>query len=176
LRGDFVDTVHAQAQAVWDVRRLVAWLRRERAPAVGAHGMSLGAYTVALLASLEPLDCVIAGIPTTDLVGLVRAHTPRVALRMLELLGVDFESLERLMRVVSPLAMPPLVPHGRRFIYAGSADRLAPPAHALDLWRHWDRPALTWYEGSHVSFLMERDVKRGIRSALERSGFVASRA
>jgi hypothetical protein len=172
LRGDFVDTVHAQAQAVWDVRRIVAWLRREGAPAVGAHGVSLGGYTAALLAALEPLDCVIAGIPTTDFVDLIRAHMPRVAYRMLERLGVDFESLERMLRVVSPLAMPPLVPHERRFVYAGAADRLAPPDHALALWRHWDRPTLTWYEGSHVSFLLEPDVKRSIRMALERSGFV----
>lgn len=175
LRGDFMDTVHAQAQAVWDVRRLVAWLRAEGAPAVGAHGVSLGAYTAALLAALEPLECVIAGIPTTDFVGLVRAHVPRLAVRMLERIGVDFESLERLMRVVSPLALPPRVPHERRFLYAGAADRLAPPDHALELWRHWERPTLTWYEGGHVSFLMERDVKRLIRTALERSGFIGPR-
>jgi hypothetical protein len=172
LRGDFVDTLHAQAQAVWDVRRLVLWLRAEGAPAVAAHGVSLGAYTAALLAALEPLDCVIAGIPTVDFVALLRAHMPRLAYRMLERLGVDFESLERLLRVVSPLAMPPLVPRGRRFLYAGAADRLAPPDHALDLWRHWERPAIAWYQGSHVSFLIEPEVKRLIRTALARSGFL----
>jgi hypothetical protein len=175
LRGDFVDTLHAQAQAVWDVRRLVAWLRADGAPAVGAHGVSLGAYTAALLAALEPLDCVIAGIPTTDFVALLRAHVPRLAYRMLERLGVDFASLERLLRVVSPLAMPPRVPRGRRFVYAGTADRLAPPDHALDLWRHWERPAIAWYQGGHVSFLIEPEVKRLIRTALARSGFVPRR-
>src|SRR5581483_2263836 len=33
--GDYVDTVHWQAQAVWDVRRLIAALRLRGAPAVG---------------------------------------------------------------------------------------------------------------------------------------------
>jgi hypothetical protein len=176
LRGDFVDTLHAQAQAVWDARRLIAWLRREGAPAVGAHGVSLGAYTAALLACLEPLDCVIAGVPTTCFVDLVRAHMPRVAWRALELLGVDFAGLERMLRVVSPLAMPPRVPRGRRFLYAGACDRLAPPEHAALLWRHWGRPRIAWYAGGHVSFLFEPAVKRLVRGALETSGFVQARA
>jgi hypothetical protein len=175
LRGDFVDTLHAQAQAVWDVRRLVGWLRQEGAPAVGAHGVSLGAYTTALLATLEPLDCVVAGVPTTDFVGLLRAHMPRFAQRLLEAVGVDFAALEQLLRPISPLAMAPLVAPSRRFLYAGAADRLAPPHHALALWRHWGHPPIAWYEGGHVSFLFERDVKRLIRTALERSGFLEPR-
>jgi hypothetical protein len=64
LTGDFVDTLHAQAQAVWGVRRLVGWLRANQATAIGLYGISLGAYTSALVASLEDdLSCVIAGIP-----------------------------------------------------------------------------------------------------------------
>jgi hypothetical protein len=172
LRGDFVDTIHAQAQAVHDVRRLIGWLRGQGAPAVGAHGVSLGAYTAALLAAVEPLDCVIAGVPTTSFVGLLRAHMPRVAYRILEHLGVDFASLERLLHVVSPLAMPPQVAPARRYLYAGAADRLAPPDHALDLWRHWEEPRIAWYQGGHVSFLFEPQVKDLIRTALEESGFL----
>jgi hypothetical protein len=175
LRGDFVDTLHAQAQAVWDVRRLVGWLREEGAPAVGAYGLSLGASTTALLAALEPLDCVVAGIPTTDFVGLLRAHMPRFAERILERVGVDFAALEQLLRPISPLAMAPLVAPSRRFLYAGAADRLAPPQHALALWRHWGHPPIAWYEGGHVSFLFEREVKRLIHTALERSGFLEPR-
>ncbi len=40
--GDFVDTVHAQAQAVWDIRRLISWLHAQGAPAVALYGVSLG--------------------------------------------------------------------------------------------------------------------------------------
>ncbi len=53
LTGDFMDTLHAQAQAVWDVRRLTGWLWAQGAPAVAVHGVSLGGCTAALLASLE---------------------------------------------------------------------------------------------------------------------------
>ena len=173
LRGDFVDTVHAQAQAVWDIRRLVHWLQRECAPAVGAHGVSLGGYTVALLASLEPkLECVIAGIPATSFVRLLRGHAPAPALALLERLGVDFDRLEQLLRPVSPLAIPPAVPRERRFIYAGIADRLVTADQAHDLWLHWGKPPIAWYEGSHVSFLFEEKVKRMVEDALAASGMI----
>ena len=57
LTGDFLDTVHAQAQAVHDVRRLVGWLRQRRgAPALGVYGVSLGASSPGLLAGLLGAD------------------------------------------------------------------------------------------------------------------------
>ena len=66
LSGNFVDTVHAQTQAAWDVRRLIDWLRSFGAPAVGIHGVSLGGYTAALVASLDPkLDCAVVGIASS---------------------------------------------------------------------------------------------------------------
>ena len=66
-----------------------------------------------------------------------------------------------------PLAMPPQIAHERRFIYAGTADRLAPPHHAFDLWHHWEKPRVLWYQGSHVSFLMEPSVQELLREALD---------
>jgi hypothetical protein len=75
------------------------------------------------------------------------------------------------LRVVSPLAMPSRVPRQRSFIFAGTADRLAPPEQALSLWDHWGRPRIRWYHGSHVSFLIEPAVTRFVREAFEESGF-----
>ncbi|MEE9607832.1 MAG: alpha/beta hydrolase [Myxococcota bacterium] len=171
--GDFVDTVHAQAQAVWDVRRLAGWLRDQGAPAVGAYGVSLGGYTTALLACLEEqLDCVVVGIPAVDFVRLLRSHTPQFLQRAAERIGFSFERVEQLLRVVSPLALKPLVPRERRFLYAGVADRLASPDHARDLWHHWDKPRVTWYQGSHVSYLWEKDVKALLREAFWTSGML----
>jgi hypothetical protein len=171
LTGDFLDTVHAQAQAVWDVRRLVGWLRSHGAPAVGVYGVSLGGYTTALLASLEGrLDCVIAGIPAADFVRLMRAHVPELLIRAAARVGLSFESAGRLLRVVSPLAIPPRVPRERRYLFAGLADPLAPPDHARDLWRHWERPRAVWYQGGHVSFLWEPEVESLVREAVSACG------
>ncbi len=169
--GDVMDTLHAQAQAVWDVRRLVAWLIDQGAPGVGMYGVSLGGYTAALVASLEPrLDCVIAGIPAVDFVRLVRHHAPALLVRVAERAGFPFREIERVLRVVSPLAIPPRVPRERRFVYAGLADRLASPDHARDLWEHWERPRMAWYDGGHVSFLWEQKVRALVTEALGATG------
>jgi len=173
--GELLDTIHAQAQAIWDLRRLVGWLRRQRrAPSVGVYGVSLGAHTAALLAAHEAeLACVIAGIPASDLVRLLRTHVPDLVVRAAERLGLRLDSASRALRVVSPLAVRPLVARNRRYLYAGVADRLAAPEHALELWRHWDEPRLTWYQGSHLSFLWERSVTALLREALVDSGLLA---
>lgn len=177
LSGDYLDTVHLQTQAVWDVRRLLAWLRVERdAPSIGVYGISLGGFTTALLASMEDdLACVIAGIPATSHTGLAHWHLPAPILRLTEHMGLAWDHLEHVVRVISPLAFAPRVPWDRRFMFAGAADRLVPPHHVHDLWRHWDRPRLEWYDGSHLSFGWEPTVRTLLAEALDRSGLAAGR-
>jgi hypothetical protein len=176
LSGDFLDTIHAQTQAVWDIRRLIAWLRAEGAPGLGIQGVSLGGYTAALLASLEDdLDCVIAGIPAVDFLRLFRSHAPAVLIDIASAIGIRFDRIEQLLRVISPLAHTPRVPRPKRYLYAGVADRLAPPDHALDLWHHWDHPRCEWYQGGHVSFLWEKNVQDLLREALTASGLASPR-
>jgi hypothetical protein len=167
LSGDFLDTIHAQSQAVWDLRRLLGWLRRQGAPAIGIYGVSLGGYTAALLTALEAdLQRVVLGIPAACFVDLARVNVPAGLMRAAEWLGFPLAQIQQTLRVVSPLAMPPLIAHGGRFIYAGTADRLAPPHHAFDLWQHWEKPRVLWYQGGHVSFLMEPSVRELLREAL----------
>jgi hypothetical protein len=176
LSGDYLDTLHSQAQAVWDVRRLVGWLRARGAPAIGLYGISLGGYTAALVAALEDdLACVIAGMPATCWVSVARRALPPFMWRFTEWLGVPWDDIEKLVRVISPLAFTPRVPHGRRFMFAGTADRLVSPRDVTALWRHWGRPRLAWYEGSHVSFAVEGTVRALLAEALETSGLLGAR-
>jgi len=174
LSGDYLDTVHWQAQAVWDVRRLLAWLRERGAPAIGIYGLSLGGCTVALLAGLEDdLACVIAGMPAICYVKVARANVPAVLWRLAERLGVPWDDVERLVRVISPLAVPPRVPRERRFMFAAMADRLVSPDDVTALWHHWERPRMAWYAGTHVSFRIEATVRGLIVEALQTSGLIA---
>jgi hypothetical protein len=171
--GDFMDTVHAQAQSVWDIRRLIEWLRAEGAPLIGVHGVSLGGYTSALLAGIQDdLDCVIVGIPATDFVSLIRSHLPRPLLSFAERAHFPFETIESLLRVVSPLAIPRRTPRDRCFLYAAKSDRLTLPSQAQKLWRHWQHPKLGWYEGGHVSFLWDETVRVLVREGLETCGLI----
>lgn len=171
LGFDLVNTVHGFAQSVWDIRRIIGWVRAQDAPAIALYGVSLGGYTAALVSSIEPdLDCVIAGIPVVDFPTLMHTHSPlHVRLRSIEhaILGGNAEAVHR---VVSPLALAPKVAHDRRFIYAGLGDRLARPAQAQLLWSHWQRPSIEWFAGNHVGYLWSRAVRDYLTDSLTRSG------
>jgi hypothetical protein len=173
LSGDYLDTIHLQTQALWDIRRLLRWLEAEDAEPIGVYGLSLGGYTATLLAALEAdMACVIAGIPATCYVGLTKWVVPGWLLQLAEYAGVTLDRIERIARVISPLALEPTVPWSRRFLYAATADRLVPPATVRALWEHWGRPRLDWYQGSHTSFGFESTVRALLTDALDRSGLV----
>ena len=151
---------------MWDLRRVLAWIQTQWDGPVGVYGLSLGGYNAALLSSLEPLDAVIAGIPAVDFLRLSTRHGSPLQIRAAEALGLVHEQIRELLSVVSPLAMKPLVPHERRSIFAGTADRIVAPDHPRDLWRHWDRPRIVWYPGGHISFRRHPTVDRLIDDSL----------
>lgn len=168
LFGGAMNTVHTAAQAIWDIRRLKSWITdTQSAPAVGASGISLGGYFTSLLACFEDdLACAIAGVPEADLVRGMRRNVEALLPPFYEQWGLSWRSLERVNRVVSPLAMEPLIPHEARYIYGGLVDRWVRPGNVRALWKHWDEPAICWYEGSHLSFPFEPNVTRFVGKAL----------
>lgn len=165
-----LDDVHGTAQAVWDVRRVIAWIRSQQPDArIGLNSISLGGYIAALVASLDDgLTCAILGVPPSNLVELLGRHSgldpddPRR--RTIELAGP-------IGRMISPLSMRPKVPERGRFIYAGVADRIVHPRQqVLQLWEHWGRPDIGWYHGGHTGFFQARPVQRYVDAALVQSG------
>ncbi|MES1946332.1 hypothetical protein C84B14_03261 [Salinisphaera sp. C84B14] len=174
LDGPMADLIHAQAQGLWDLRRLKAWIQADQPDQpVGALGYSLGGYHAALLAAFEAdLACVIAGIPLTDIPAALWAHMPTLHLRFLEAQGLSQGALSELMAPVSPLHLDPLVPKERRYIFAATADQLVAPDQPLRLWRHWDEPAMHWYHGSHLSVRREAELLPFVENALARHGLI----
>ena len=172
LSFDLMNTVHGFSQAIWDIRRLLSWIRAQGATTIGLYGVSLGAYVVALLAGLEDgLDAVVAGIPMVDLPALFHDQSPaHIRARSIEhhIIGGQ---VEELFAAVSPLSFAPKVPQDRRFIFAGHGDRLALPEHAHRLWEHWEQPGISWYWGSHVGYLWSRRVATFLKGSLSGSGF-----
>jgi dienelactone hydrolase len=168
---DILDTVHAEAQAIWDIRRLIHWARAEGAAGIGVYGISLGGYNAALLASLdERLDCAIAGIPASDFARLFFRHRPTLEVRRATLHGINEERVSEVLRVVSPLALAPRVSHERRFLFGAAADRIVPPDQVLDLWRHWERPRIEWYPGAHAAFGAHAGVRTLVEEGLRAAG------
>jgi hypothetical protein len=160
LAGDLLDTVHAEAQAMWDLRRLLAWVRAGSDAPIGAYGLSLGGYTTALLASLDDrLACAVAGIPVTDFARTFYRHGGPWQERAATHAGLSELVMAEVLRVVSPLALAPKVPHEHRAIFGGVADRLVPPDQVCDLWRHWGEPRIAWYQGSHLTLGLHPEVR-----------------
>ena len=167
-----MDDVHGTAQAVWDVRRLIAWIRAQQPGArIGLNSISLGGYIAALVASLDDdLTCAILGVPPSNLVELLGRHS---GLRKDDPRRMTLDLATPIGQMVSPLSLEPKVPPQGRFIYAGVADRIVHPRQqVIQLWEHWGRPDIGWYHGGHTGFFQARPVQRYIDAALVQSGLV----
>lgn len=162
-----LDFIHAQAQAIWDLRRLIGWIRRQGGTEVGIFGISLGGYTSALLSSVErDLSFVIACVPTSDMASLSDDLASMLERRSRAAACIDAEKVRALYSVVSPLSLPSRVEKSRRLIYAATGDQFAPAEQALALWRHWERPAIDWCVGGHVSAIF---LQRRLRSLIDQA-------
>jgi dienelactone hydrolase len=171
IGAEIMDTVHAEAQAMWDIRRLLTWVRAQGGLDVGVLGLSLGGYNAALLASLDDdLRCAILGVPLSDFPRAMFRHAPPLHLRAAEAEGIDQDRTREVMSVVSPLVLEPKVPKDRRSIFAAAADRLVPPDQPRDLWRHWGEPRIEWYQGGHVTFRYHAGVRQLVVESLRDAG------
>lgn len=169
---DVLDDLHAGAQGVWDVRRLLSWIRaQEPQSRIGLNSISMGGYIAALVASLEDdLTCAILGVPVADVVQLLGRHS---GLSHTDQRRRTVVLAEPLGRMVSPLSLQPRVPMRGRFIYAGIADRVVHPREQVArLWEHWGKPEIVWYHGGHTGFFQARSVQPFVEAAIVQSGLL----
>lgn len=135
-------------QAVFDLQNLIDWLLAQRHARVGVIGMSLGGYTAALLATVEPrLDFVVPIIPLSSLGDVAReqgwlSSAPEEASR-------EHALLNDIYRRVDPVARPSLIPPERCLVVAAKADRVTSAGHARRLSVHLRAPLHSFY-GSHL--------------------------
>lgn len=160
-------------QAIFDLRCFVGSLRDAGHSAVGVIGMSLGGYTAALAATLEPeLDFLVPMIPLASLPDFVReqgglSDSAEVAAREQAL-------LDEVHRLVSPLAAPLLVPRERVLVIGARADRITPVSHARRLANHFGVPLFTW-PGGHLLQFGRSEAFQKIGELITRLGVVTPR-
>lgn len=173
LGFEMMNSVHGLAQSLWDVRRLLTWVREQSPTGVGVFGVSLGGLVTALTAAFEAdLDLALAGIPMIDFPDLIRHHAPRhLHLRSIEHHILD-GTAQDVHRVVSPLTMPTATRPEARAIFAGMGDRLATAEHARRLWAHWEEPEICWFPGNHVGYLWSDKVWRFVDAVFTDRGLV----
>lgn len=123
-------------QAIYDLVALGDWLRARGNGPVGAWGISLGGYTTALLATVDPaLAFAALVLPLGSPADYALLHGR---------LGSGHEgdvlhaAVERVNCVVSPYVRDPTVPPERVRILAARADRITGPAQASRLARHFE--------------------------------------
>jgi hypothetical protein len=162
-----LDFVHAESQAIWDLRRLIGWIRSQGATRVGVFGISLGGYTSSLLAGIdERLDCIIAASPPADMPATNDYLASSVERRITAAAGINRAQERDLYRVVSPLAVTPHIPREARFMIAATADQFVPIEQARALWLHWEQPGIHWSTGGHLSTLFQDKPRQLVDDAL----------
>ena len=82
--------------------------------------------------------------------------------------------MDEVLQVVSPLRLPVRLPKERLAIFGGVADRLVPAEQVRDLWRHWDRPRIEWYQGAHLTFPRHPAARALVDETLRESGLAAA--
>lgn len=153
----------SMAQAVYDFRSVVDYLRQTGVERIALTGISLGGYTSSLLASVEDrLEAVIPNCPVVRPAMLFDEWFPASKLvgLGLRLTSINRDELNAGLAYHCPLNYPPLLSKDRRMIITGLGDRMAPPEHAVMLWEHWNRCALHWFPGNHVLHVSQLDYLR----------------
>ena len=171
---DPVKTNEGFAQAISDLRALMGALRDTGAPSVGVCGMSLGGFTAALLATVDPaLDYAIPLIPFASLPELLWGHGSGTKARAkAQEAGVDLATFTAAFRATSPVARPPVIPSDRVLVVAGERDRVTPKDHAARLHAQFPGSRLSHFRGAHLVQLGRGAMFEEIRTHLERLGVI----
>lgn len=147
-------------RAIHELVDLIAWLTARGHARIGAMGMSLGAYTAALLATVsDRLSALGLVVPLGSLADYARDHgvLPDPTLH---------GALERAHACIDPVRRAPLIAPANVRIAAALGDRVTPLHHAERLARHFDVRLDTW-AGGHLVQLGRRRGFRAIQRFLQ---------
>lgn len=169
------------AHAVQDIRALIYALRARGSTAVGVTGMSLGAYTTALLATVEAsVDAVIPVIPFASYPLLLWTHGEGgEGRRRAEAEGLTYAQFEAAFAATIPVKRAPLVAPEKVLIVSGERDRVTPAAHGRMLQQHFstrERDArMVTFRGGHILQVDRRGVFGAIAKMLAEQGLIPPR-
>lgn len=160
-------TIEGMRQLVFDHRGLFDYLRERGAPAIGVMGASLGGYSSALLATLDPLAFAVFLIPLASIDRFAHQHGRMTGAR--EQQQAQAEALARAQAVVSPLSRTPKLASDRTLVIAGEADRVTGVEHSRMLARHFGTELHT-FTGGHLLQLGRSAAFRSVFHMLQAAG------
>lgn len=159
---DLVRTNEAFVQTCQDLRAAIGAILEHNPAPLGMMGSSLGGYTSALIASIDPRLSFVAPIMApASLAGLFWDHGEGDPFRVqAEALGMTRERFHRAWALHCPLTYAPKIAWERRLIISARGDALVTDAHADVLWEHWQRPRRFRFTGGHFLQIGRRDYIR----------------
>jgi pimeloyl-ACP methyl ester carboxylesterase len=154
--ADLVRSMESLRQTILDARTLLALLRAESARPVGVAGLSLGGALTAALACLEPGFAFAAPFIAHMDLGALVADAPVLydMRRDLARFGWTPADFGRFAERIGWSALRPVIPRERVVLFAMEDDRFFRPERVREMWRRWGEPAIHWYPGSHMGFLV----------------------
>jgi dipeptidyl aminopeptidase/acylaminoacyl peptidase len=153
-----------------DFRDLVGWLTERGHTKIGVMGMSLGGYSSALAATLEPnLRFAVPIIPLASIAEAARLHGHLG--KTAEHEEQQYRALDAVHRHVSPLHRSPLLSPESMLVIGAEHDRITPVSQARRLAKAFGC-RLETIEGGHLMQIGRADGFRSIGRMLNRLGVV----
>jgi pimeloyl-ACP methyl ester carboxylesterase len=158
-------------QAMADFRDFVGWASHRGHRQIGVMGMSLGGFSTALAATLEPM--LSFAVPIIPLASIADAALLNGHLGVTEQENAgQHRALEAVHRVTSPLHRELAIPSSSVLIVGAEADRITPIENARKLAQHFHCRLETMHGGHLVQF-GRNDRFRSIGRFLNELGVVA---
>lgn len=175
--GRITRTNEGFGQAVFDVRALAGWLGERGASRVGLAGLSLGGYTSALLATVDPrLAFVVLLVPFASYAELVWRHGEHhLARRAAMEAGITREMLDAAFAIHTPTRRAPVIGGDRVMVVAGAADRVTTEAQARVLRAHFGAGPFHTFPGGHLLQVGRSDALREVARFLAGHGLLPAR-
>ena len=159
---DTAFTIEGFRQAIWDLQIAIRAMREAGASQVGVVGMSLGGYTVALLATVTAdVDFVLSYIPIASVPDVMNDNdlVPGSG----DIQRTLYEGYREQLVPITPVCRMPTVEPRRVSIVSGQFDRLATVKHGARLADHFGTELLK-FPGGHI---VQNRRAQAFRQALE---------
>ena len=155
-------------QGVSELRQLMAWLRAKGCGEFGLFGTSYGAWTGALLASLESDISFIALLqPIADIEhAMWESPAGATIRRLLERNGIDSALTRRHAHLSSPLHGRPSTTRDRTILAVGAYDRISPPDRIEALADAWGGARVIVSPQGHFGYVAARDMFAAVREII----------
>ena len=168
MTADLVRNGEGLRQGVSELRQLMQWLRAKGCREFGIYGTSYGAWTGALLASIEKDINFLALLqPIADVEHAIwQSPAGATIRRLLRRNGIDSTMTQRHAHLSSPLRTRPDLDPRRIVLALGAWDRIAPPDRVAALAEAWNGARLLTSPQGHFGYAAARGMFAAVQDLL----------